>query len=655
MKGGFGSYQHFAPHEDMTRRIPILKHALIAALPVLLRSLSDTAHVILAGDRSLVAVGQSLEPLFIRLRPSGLFEFLEIYSVRNRLSFVLSVLVAFAIALPSLIYAQQGEAQKPARGGSVDRPAAASRAAGRAPASSNASAEVEQDIAEALTIIQDNYVDGSKLDYNTIFKSSITGMLRVLDPHSNYFDRSEFDEFRADQRSEYYGIGATIGDLRNGEEVNTYIRATFQNSPAARVGLRFGDRIVEVNGESVRNKPYTEVRDSLRGPRGSIVKVTVEHNGTKQVETVEIKRDAVPQPSIPESYMIRPGVGYVAMTGGFNLTTADEFQDALEDLRSKGMNMLILDLRGNGGGLLYQAVRVANTFLQRGQLILTQKGRTRENSQVYRAENESPDSTPLVVLVNRGTASASEIVAGALQDHDRALIVGETSFGKGLVQNPFILDYGSALMLTIAKYYTPSGRLIQRDYSNGGFYDYYTRGGSYRSERKSEQAQPTGPESRTDTGRAVYGGGGISPDETVEPRVITPAQQRLMDPIFAFALELTSGRVRGFDTYKVQGAIDFSHDLKATDFPITDAVYKAFKDFVQAKTSYKIPAAQLDRERAFIERQMRYDLATAAYGTVTAFQVFNVDDPQIARAVDVLPRARELALAAKRAARNPSE
>lgn len=579
--------------------------------------------------------------------------------MRNRLSFVLSVLAALAIALPTLIYAQQGSAPKAttttAQPGAANRSAATSRAT-RGRASSNSSAEVEQDVAEALTIIQDNYVDGSKLDYNIIFKSSITGMLRVLDPHSNYFDRAEFDEFRTDQRSEYFGIGATIGDLRSsGEEVNTYIRATFPNSPAARAGLRFGDRILEVDGKSVRNKPYTDVRDSLRGPRGSIVKVTVEHNTGKRVETVEIKRDAVPQPSIPEAYMIRPGVGYIAMTGGFNITTADEFQQALEDLRARDMNMLILDLRGNGGGLLYQAVRVANTFLQRSQLILTQKGRTPDNSQVYRADNDSPDMTPLVVLVNRGTASASEIVAGALQDHDRALIVGETSFGKGLVQNPFILDYGSALMLTIAKYYTPSGRLIQRDYSNGGFYDYYTRGGSFRTERKNEPAQPTGPESRTDTGRAVYGGGGIAPDETVEPRVITPAQQRLIDPIFAFALELTSGRIQGYDAYKVERPIDHGHDLKATDFPVTDALYKTFRDFVTSKPSYKVAAAQLDRERSFVERQLRYDLATAAYGTITAFQVFNVDDPQIARAVDVLPRARELALAARRAARNPSE
>jgi carboxyl-terminal processing protease len=560
------------------------------------------------------------------------------------------VLAAFAIALPTFIYAQQSS-------GAPDRSAAGRSAQQqqRARTTSNATAEVERDVAEALTIIQDNYVDGSKLDYNAVFKSSITGMLRVLDPHSNYFDRAEFEEFRTDQRSEYYGIGATIGDLRSGDIVSTYIRATFENSPAARAGLRFGDRILEVNGQSMRDKPFTEVRDHLRGPRGSTVKVTVEHNANAKVETVEITRDAVPQPSIPEAYMIRPGVGYIAMTGGFNLTTADELQAALESLHTKGMNLLVLDLRGNGGGLLYQAVRVANTFLQRGQLILTQKGRDRGNSQVYVADNESPDLTPLVVLVNRGTASASEIVAGALQDHDRALIVGETSFGKGLVQNPFMLEYGSALMLTIAKYYTPSGRLIQRDYSNGGFYDYYTRGGSLRAEQQNARPQPSGPESRTDTGRTVYGGGGISPDETVGPRLITPAQQRLNDPIFAFALELTSGRAPAFDGYKVQRPIDYNHDLKATDFPVTDALFKAFKDFVAGKAQYKIPGAQLDRERAFIERQLRYELATAAYGTVAAFQVFNVDDPQIARAIDVLPRARELAQAARaKLIRNPS-
>jgi carboxyl-terminal processing protease len=511
---------------------------------------------------------------------------------------------------------------------------------------------IERDVAEALSVIQENYVEGPKLDYNAVFKSSMTAMLRTLDPHSDYFDSAEYEAFRTEQRSEYFGIGATIGDLTEGDQVNTYIRATFDGAPAHRAGLRFGDQIVEVDGKSMRGKPYPEVRTHLLGPRGSKVSVTVKH-ADGRVETVQITRDAVPQPSIPEAYMIRPGVGYVAMTGGFNLTTADEFTAALENLQAQGMKMLVLDLRSNRGGLLIQAVRVANTFLRRGQTIVTQKGRIDGSSENYKAINETPDTTPLVVLVDRYTASAAEIVAGALQDHDRALIVGETSFGKGLVQLPFQVGYGSALLLTIAKYYTPSGRLIQRDYTNAGFYDYYTRGGSLNTNTQSQPARPIGPESRTDTGRTVYGGGGITPDEMVSPRVPTAAQARLVDPVFAFALELTSGRAAGFDAYKVQRPINFNYDLKATDFPVTDQVFKAFKDFVASRPAYKLSPAQLDRDRAYIELRLRYDLATAAYGAITALQVFNNDDPQIARAVDLLPRARELALAAQRI-RNPS-
>jgi carboxyl-terminal processing protease len=336
------------------------------------------------------------------------------------------------------------------------------------------------------------------------------------------------------------------------------------------------------------------------------------------------------------------------MTGGFNYTTSDEFQTALAELHSRGMNMLVLDLRGNRGGLLIQAVKVANTFLQRDQLIVTQKGRIRGSTDTFAAVNDSPDPIPLVVLVNSDTASAAEIVAGALQDHDRALIVGENTFGKGLVQLPIQLEYDSALLLTIAKYFTPSGRLIQRDYSNGGFYDYYTRGG-LSANKVTAPLPPAGPESHTDTGRAVYGGGGIAPDELAKPGKITLAENRLADSIFAFSLELTTGRVAGFEKYKVQRPIEYGHDLQTTDFPITDALFNDFKRFVVAKPVYKVTPEQLDKSRAFVERQLRYDLTTAAYGSMAALQVFNDSDPQIARAVDVLPRARELALAARRA------
>jgi carboxyl-terminal processing protease len=563
--------------------------------------------------------------------------------VRTRLYLPSILLLIFALSIA--IYSQQTGSARRLPGNSPETGAANAKTN---PGARVTAPVVKSDVSEALSVIEQNYIDGQKLEYNAIFKSSINGMLKVLDPHSSYLDAADFAEFKTEQRSQYYGIGATIGDLHQGDDLNTYIRATFQDAPAARAGLGFGDKIVAVDGQSMKGKNFSEVRKFLLGPLGTQVKVTVEHNGTGKTETVTITRDAVSLPSIPQAYMVRPGVGYVAMTGGFNTTTADEFEDALQELHTKGMNMLVLDLRGNRGGLLIQAVRVANTFLQRGQMIVSQKGRIRGSTEPFTAQNDNPDTVPLVVLVNGETASAAEIVAGALQDHDRALIVGEGTFGKGLVQLPYQLEYDSALLLTIAKYFTPSGRLIQRDYSNGGFYDYYTRGG-LQSNREATPAAPVGPESHTDTGRAVYGGGGISPDEIVKPVRYGIAEARVTDPIFAFALELAMGRVAGFENYKVQRPIDYAHDLQSTDFPMTDALFKELKRFVSARPVFKVTPEQLDRVRPFAERQLRFELATAAYGSLAAVQVFNDTDTQIAKAVDAMPRARELALAARRA------
>ena len=501
---------------------------------------------------------------------------------------------------------------------------------------------MERDFDEALKVVQEQYVEGRKLNYNDVFKSSIIGMLRSLDPHSNYYDREEFEELKTDQRSEYFGIGASIQNYTYNDQLDTYITATFELSPAARAGLRYGDRIVEVNGEKMAGKFSIEVRDKIRGPRGSKVKLTLERSADKRIEQVEIVRDIVPQPSIPDAYMLKPGVGYIDMTRGFNYTTTDELLEALERLHKRGMTSLVLDLRNNPGGFLDQAIHVAEVFLRSGQLILTQKGRNGFRDNSYESRNNGPDMTPLVILINENTASASEIVAGAMQDHDRAVIVGQTSFGKGLVQSIISLDYGAGLTLTSAKYYTPSGRLIQRDYSDGGFYDYYTHGAGVGRDRQPEPAKPNGPEKKTDTGRPVYGGGGISPDENIGPRTVSLTQRRLLSPTFFFARELVNGRIRGFETAKI-ARIDFTQELQPNEFVVTDALFKAYRDFVAKDPKLKTSAALIDRQRAFLERELRFNLVTAAYGRIMGDRVFIMsDDPQVAKAVEVVPKARNL-------------
>lgn len=512
---------------------------------------------------------------------------------------------------------------------------------------------IETDMKEALSVIEGNYAGAKALDYNEVVKTSIDSMLHTLDPHSNYFDAKEFEQFKTDQSSRYYGIGATIGDLSDadGKVIATYIKATFDQAPANKAGLRYGDKIIEVNGTSMLGKPFGEVRNFLRGPQGTTAKLVVERLATGKRETVEIVRDAVPQPSISEVYMIRPGVGYMAMRGGFNQTTYNEFVKGMRDLKAAGMTQLVIDLRDNGGGLVSQAYRVANAFLSSGQIVFTQKGRIDGVSDRYPADNRAPDHSPVVILVNRNTASASEILAGAMQDHDRALIVGENTFGKGLVQNPFQLDYGSMLLLTIAKYETPSGRLIQRDYSNGELYNYYTEGGSMRDENTDVVTHPKGTESKTDTGRAVYSGGGINPDFVVKPKTITiernRVQTKLLNPVFGFALDLVVGKVKGLEKYKVDAPILYDYDIKSTDFPITDTVYAAFKQYAADK--YKISPLQIDREREFVERTLRTEMVTAAYGSQTSFQVFNEYDDQLLKSIELLPQAKQLALEGERA------
>jgi carboxyl-terminal processing protease len=565
-------------------------------------------------------------------------------SVKNKISVALATLSLLAVTLPGFVLAQPRSSGNTT--GKTVPPASARNRRVQPPGVSTTG--ITQDFQEALAVIQQNYIDGNKLDFNDVYKSSIFGMLRSLDPHSNYFDRQEFEDMLSDQRSEYYGIGASILNYAIGNSVDTYISATFQHSPASRAGLRYGDRIDAVDGVSMHGKGSAEVRDKIRGPRGTRVMLTVTRAATGKQEAVEIIRNAVPQPSVPDAYFIRPGVGYIDMTRGFNSDTDDGLQAALEYLHAQGMTSLVLDLRYNPGGLLDQAIYVARTFLPAGQVIMSQKGRNGMNDRIYTSTKTNPDRVPLVILINEASASASEIVAGAVQDHDRGLIVGQTSFGKGLVQTIIRLDHGAGMTLTSAYYYTPSGRLIQRDYSDGSWYNYIYRGGIARDSNNTP-VRPMGPAMRTDTGRTVYGGGGITPDELVNADVVSVAQNRLRSPIFFFAREVASGRVAGFEKFKVDSAIDYDHVIDANDFPSSNEFYQAFRNYVAKDENFKGLLPQVDRNRQFVESQLRYNLAMAAYGTVTATQVLMRHDSQVAKAVEVLPRARDLAMAAMRA------
>jgi carboxyl-terminal processing protease len=574
----------------------------------------------------------------------------EALEVKKIFSLALTTILSITLGIQAFVFAQQRTPpQAPVGSTSTGKTVGSSINPSRRNLRGGSAAipVIEKDFDEAMKVIQENYIEGKKLDYNAIFKSSIIGMLRSLDPHSNYYDRDEYDELKTDQRSEYFGIGASIQNYVLGEQADTFITATFQNSPASRAGLRFGDRIIAVDGMKASGKSSLEVRDKIRGPRGSAVKITVERAADKRIQTVEITRDVVPQPSIPDAYMIKPGVGYVDMTRGFNYTTTEELLNALDILHSQGASSLVLDLRNNPGGFLDQAIHVAEVFLPSGQLILTQKGRNGLRDNTFESKNRAADTIPLVILINENTASASEIVAGAMQDHDRALIVGQTSFGKGLVQSIIPLDYGAGLTLTSAKYYTPSGRLIQRDYSDSSFYDYYTHGGSQRLDQKQDDAKPIGPERKTDTGRPVYGGGGIAPDESVKAKAISGAQRRLLSPLFAFTRELVNGRIPNISDYRVSGGINFDREFQPGEFSISEPIFKAFKEFVAGDPAFKALIPLVDHNRSFIDLQLRFNLVTAAYGRVMADRVFvTTDDPQVAKAVDVLPRARDLAMSA---------
>jgi len=505
------------------------------------------------------------------------------------------------------------------------------RSMGRSPADNAARARIADDFSKAILVAKDNYA--GQLDFNKVTKASITGMLRTLDPHSMYFDRQQWEDFQNDQSSRYYGIGSSIIQHQG----KVYIISPTEATASYRAGLRYGDHIAGINGESTEGWTQAQVRSKLLGPEGTTVVVKINRLGVDKPLEFKLTRGPVPLPSVANYFMLGGGVGYVNLERGFNTTTYDEVSRALGELRQHAMTSLVLDLRSNHGGLVDQAQKVSNLFLYRGQKILSMRGRVL-SSRDFVASNTNPEDYPIVVLINRYSASAAEIVAGALQDHDRARLVGENSFGKGLVQSPFQLSDQSALVLTTGHYYTPSGRLIQRDYSARSFYDYNLKRGDKNTVHTEEK--------HTDAGRTVYGGGGIDPD--VEVKVRIPQQEQELqrvwfDPIFEFAHQLAAGQIANCAEFRLDRQADHHHWVQPNEYQVGEKVLVAFKSFLRDHRQFKLDDKNVDKDAEYVKRQIRYEMITAAYGVETAYQVLLEPDVQMQRALAEIPKARIMA------------
>jgi carboxyl-terminal processing protease len=372
---------------------------------------------------------------------------------------------------------------------------------------------------ELVNVAHDRY--GAEVSYKDLVYSSVNGMLRALDPHTAFLSPDAYEGMREKQQTSFYGLGILVS-VRNGQLT---VISPLEGTPASRLGIQAGDVISTIEGEPTDSMTLDEAVGKLKGPKGTQVKITIVRRGLEQPLTMSVTRAEIPQTTVRQAYMLNPTTGYVQLTE-FARGSGHEMAEALEKLRGSGMKQLVLDLRNNGGGLLDQAIDIADQFLPVDSTIVQTKGRTRDSFQSYKASGKYPPlDVPVVVLVNEGTASASEILSGAMQDHDRALIVGTPSWGKGLVQTVYNLSYGAGLALTTAKYYTPSGRLIQRDYSS--YYDYYTHADAGSPEITGKPVDEK-EIFHTDLGRNVYGGGGITPDVIVKDEELSPFEQFLL-------------------------------------------------------------------------------------------------------------------------------
>ncbi len=493
-------------------------------------------------------------------------------------------------------------------------------------ASDDAASQSLKAFTKVYDAVEQNFADPVKPD-KAIYDGAIPGMLHTLDPHSNFFDPKEYSKLREDQSGHYYGIGMMVGARGN----RTIVQYPFSGSPAFKAGLRPGDAILEVNDQKTDSMSMSDVAEHLKGPRGTHVQVVVAREGQEKPLTFNIVRDEIPRSSVPFVFWIKPGIAYATITG-FNENTGKELDEKLKRLGEKDIKGLVLDLRGNPGGLLNEGVEVAGHFLKKGEAVVSHHGRASPNK-VYSARTDgSGKDYPIVVLVNRLTASAAEIVSGALQDHDRGWILGEPTFGKGLVQTVFPLSDNTGLALTTAHYYTPSGRLIQRDYSNISFLDYYTH--------TNLDQKNTADVKMTDSGRTVYGGGGITPDERYA------CASAVSTPPYVCS---TPDKFNKFQVTALRNMFNFSaayfgpkNEINLPKNWVPDElVLNQFHDFL-LKNKADFSEADFTANHEWLRNELRREMFITAFSYEDSQRVAIEQDPEVAKAVDSMAKAKAL-------------
>lgn len=483
----------------------------------------------------------------------------------------------------------------------------------------------------ALAAIESRYVEPVESD--RLVYGAISGMLQTLDPHSSFMDPRAYSQLRERQEGRYYGLGIQIavfdGDIT--------VQQLFEGSPAYKLGIRQGDIIARIAGEDAKGWTTEQAVQKLRGPKGTTVQISIKRVGFDELITLEVPRDEINIPTIPAYFMVNGDVGYVRLQD-FAEHTDRDLGRALEDLTRQGMRKLLLDLRMNPGGPLDQAIKVTNRFLRRGELIVYTDGRVPNSDQEFRATRDGEYlDLPIIVLVNRNSASASEIVSGALQDHDRALIVGETTFGKALVQSIYRVSEGAGLALTTARYYTPSGRLIQRPWDNA--FDEYLM---YALRDQSTERQHDEKDLKyTDAGRKVYQGGGIEPDRRIEGPIEGFNPSRFGRTLYARRLFSTFAQ-----RFSVEGDTRFAkgNSQRRTvrpDFVVDDAILYAFRQHV-LDSGMKIDEQAFAQDLVFIKSMIRFDIDVALFGVATARRHLIETDPQAQLALSLFDDAIKL-------------